>query len=181
MWSTDIGACNASSSEHGGIQLLQNVGYLYQATHFHNSKDDTVLVQKPPNKHLIQILYNIYASPLIYISVNTSQKLMCPIQFQSLLILFSLPNNIPYSSNNKASKPFKSFWRGTTSLWQTQFTYILISQICFTCKPNSMKIAHLQSHCIHFCHCTMNAEYLISSWSTSWDATNNQSFCLCMK
>jgi len=61
-----------------------------------------VLVQKPSKKHLIQILYDIYTPPAKYISINTSQKLMCPIQFQSLLNLFSLPNNIPYSSNSKA-------------------------------------------------------------------------------
>jgi len=100
--------------------------------------------------------------PPKYISNNTSQKLMCPIQFQSLLILFSLPNNMPYSNSNKEPKPFKSFWKGNTSLWQMQFKHILISQICFTCKPNSTKITHLQFHCTHSFHCTMNAKYLIS-------------------
>jgi hypothetical protein len=67
-----------------------------------------VLVQKPPNKRLIQLLYDIYVF-FKYINNSTNQKLMCPIQFQSLLIVFSLSNSIPLISNNKAPKPFKSF------------------------------------------------------------------------
>lgn len=138
------------------------------------------MIFMPFFKFFLNFLLFIYLFK--YISIRTSQKLMCLIQFQSLLILFSLPNNILYSSNNKAPKPFKSFWRGNTSLWEVQFKHILISQIGFMYKPNSMKIAHLQSHCTHFFQYTMNAEYLISSWSASWDATNKmQSFCLCIK